>query len=85
MTRTALLIRVDGSTCEITPKRKKFKLEELQALVHGYIERVRLADGSDMVVNEEGLLLDLPLNCYASSLARTVICGDVVVLRRGLW
>jgi uncharacterized protein DUF3846 len=87
---TAKLIRVDGSQVEITSKGKKFTLEELQALVGGYIESVPHLPGglsreADMICNEEGKLIGLRFNATASALAQQNIVGDVVVLRRGSW
>lgn len=32
-----------------------------------------------MVVNEEGTLMELPINPYASALARRTICGNVAI------
>lgn len=59
--------------------------------VGGYIEIVRpkrLNPPYCMVVNEEGLLLDLPLNLYGSYLYCTElhgnpIVGDIVILKEG--
>lgn len=61
------------------------KLADLQALVGGYIEFVRFGDGSAMVVNEEGLLRELPGNPIASYIAAIKgtpchLVGSVVVL-----
>jgi len=87
---TAMLIRADGTEVEITPKAKKFSLEELQALVGGYIEAVPHVPGGldaddDMICNEEGKLRGMPLNRKASMLAAQLIVGDVVILKRGKW
>lgn len=38
-------------------------LEELQALVGGYIETVTLASDAVIICNEEGRLRNLPFNC----------------------
>jgi hypothetical protein len=87
---TAMLIRADGGEAEITPKAKKFSLEELQALVGGYIEAVPHIPGGldaddDLICNEEGKLRGMPLNRKASMLAAQLIVGDVVILKRGKW
>ena len=42
-------------------------------------------DGKVLVVNEEGLLIDLPLNETASSMAMQTIVGDVLLLSREEW
>ena len=47
--------------CE--PKNDRtFELEEMQEIVGGYIEIIRLNDGRIIIVNEDGLNLNLPVN-----------------------
>jgi len=74
--------------------RAPFTLEELQKIVGGLIEIVELPDGTRvtlhlslclvllagmvMVVNEEGSLLDLPVNEAASKLCGRRLVGDVL-------
>lgn len=56
-------------------------LEALQAAVDGYIETVRLVPGrAVMIVNEEGLLRDMPLNTVASAAAGARIVGPAIVV-----
>jgi hypothetical protein len=55
-------------------------LEEAQKLVGGYVEIVDLVDGSQMLVNEEGLLQNQTLNMEASSIAGRHIVGDAIIL-----
>lgn len=59
-----------------------FSLEELQGIVGGYIQIVQCPDDMIMVVNEEGLLLNLPVNPVASLFARQYIVGDVLYCRK---
>lgn len=47
-----------------------FELEELQEVVGGYIEIIRLNDGRLIIVNEEGLLQGLPVNIEATNILR---------------
>ena len=55
--------------CE--PKNgRTFELEEMQKIVGGYIELVRLNDGRIIVVNEDGLNLNLPVNIEATNILR---------------
>lgn len=76
----AQLIKATGETAEVEPKNgKDFSLDELNKFVNGYIELVLLADKRYMVVNEEGLLLNLPPNMIASYIAGQYIVGDVLV------
>ena len=58
-------------------------LEEMQALVGGYIEMLRAASADYcMVINEEGKLKNLPINEIATAMAREdflIFPNDVVV------
>ena len=61
-------------------------LHEAQELVGGLVELVRLSDGDQMLVNEEGLILGLPHNKMASEVANRPIVGNVLILRgRAKW
>ena len=63
-------------------------LEDMQAVVDGYIERACSFDGVDMWVNEEGLLRTLPINMKATAIRDRLtaipafypIVGDVLIL-----
>jgi hypothetical protein len=75
----ATLIDHSGAETEICPESgEAFGLKELQKAVGGYIELVYLGNDKILVVNEEGLLENLPLNRKASTLARRPIVGNVV-------
>ena len=70
------------------PKNKDgiYKLDELNSVVKGYIEVVVLDRYSNndlliMIVNEEGLLENLPVNLLASQVAQKPIVGDVLVCK----
>ena len=61
------------------------QLEELQALVKGYIELVPTTEaGKIMIVNEEGKLLNHPLNIRATKLMEhqgcDFICGTALLM-----
>jgi len=64
-----------------------YKLEELQGYVGGLIEIVPLTDGEIMVVNEEGLINDLPINPVATAIYQNAtgddgyIFGNVVICK----
>lgn len=67
----------------VRPRNGKiFELEELQAVVGGYIEGVRLKDGRTMYVNEEGVIRNLPINGAATFAAQQLIVGDVIIIER---
>ena len=55
-------------------------LEELQKLVVGYIEAHTLRNGDSLIMNEEGLMQNLPINQEATKLfmangGASQICG----------
>lgn len=55
-------------------------LKEKQDAVGGYIELVRLHDGSFLVVNEDGVYNALEINEKASQIANMHIVGDAIHL-----
>lgn len=57
-------------------------LRQLQQLVGGYIETVRVTGSPELtlVVNEEGLLLGLPQNCYAELIGVPPFVGRGVLI-----
>lgn len=62
---------------------KKLTLEQMQEMVGGYIEIVpSLKEGHVLIVNEEGLLQNLPLNPAASELAGRPIVGVALQIHR---
>jgi hypothetical protein len=84
----AILLKADGGVEEIRPADgRTFVLDELQALVGGFIEVVRARDGRWLVINEDGKRQNLQLNVLASikyksaGVARPsdVIVGDVLL------
>lgn len=84
----AQIIKSSGEIIEVEPKNgKDFKIEEVQKIVDGWVELTHLSDGRYMLVNEEGLINDLPVNLEASKLYYGkiamlnghYICGDVLI------
>jgi hypothetical protein len=57
-------------------------LRQLQTIVDGYVEPVRLPFGT-LIVNEEGLVRGLPLNLTASRLCGRPIVGDAALIPNG--
>jgi hypothetical protein len=79
-------IKTDGTEHEYLPKDDKFTLEELQSAVGGMIEVApNSPQGKVLLVNEEGLLLGLPLNPFASRLIHYPIVGDALLLDESEW
>jgi len=83
----ATLYSVDGRVKEIRPSNGvNWSLEELQTLVGGYIEVVLTVDNRFMVINEQGKVMNPPLeaNFPATRLylhgRRDYIAGPAVVV-----
>jgi hypothetical protein len=63
----AIVLSADGSSRAILPASgESFSLKELQTIVGGYIEAVRLADGRYLILNEDGKRMSLPVNDTAT-------------------
>lgn len=77
----ALIYRTNGYIETVEPKDGyDFRLEELQKIVGGFIEIIRIDDVRTMVVNEEGKLNGSELNPQATKIYRSAIGGyDVIV------
>jgi hypothetical protein len=65
---------------EEVPPTTEATLDFLQQIVGGYIERVKTADKKDLIVNEDGLMMNLPYNRNATLYAGQKIVGDAVLL-----
>jgi hypothetical protein len=75
----ATLIKADGNVVE---DYDVSSLEKLQKAVGGYIQIVTIDNQTCLVVNEEGLLMELPVNNWASSYSGQLIVGDVILMKR---
>jgi len=72
-----IVVKEPGKQAE-TREVDSLDLKVFQALVGGYIENVFMDDGLALVVNEEGLIRDLPLNICHPRDPRQPIMGTVV-------
>ena len=65
----AKILKADGTTAELagTGKGGRLTLEEMQKAVGGYVE-ICLVKGGQLVVNEDGIPLGLPVNEAATNL-----------------
>lgn len=90
-----LIMRADGVTeplaytppqDETNGQERQASLATLQAAVGGYIEAVAVPGDENLVllVNEDGLLRQLPSNPWASAVALHPIVGDAVLIPRAL-
>lgn len=84
----AIIIKATGETVTVKPKHgDKFTLEELQNVVGGYIQIVPLVKrGEQLICNEEGLRLKLPVNATASEYCagetfwgQDFLLGDILI------
>ena len=77
----AQIIKTTGEVVEVSPKNgKDFSLEELKAIVGGWIEVVSLHDGRLIVCDEEGKLKGKDRNHKATDLYRlTLLTNDFLV------
>lgn len=87
----ANIIKTDGTIVEVTPQNgTDFQFEELQKIVGGYIEVLRLTGKAIMVANEEGKFY-CTYNHEATKIAKEYgaiyksdyICGDVLICNAG--
>jgi len=70
-------------------------LKEAQEFVGGIVEGIQFPNGDYMIINEEGKLINLPLNVEATALWRTTftkdkyitgyddyVCGPVIYIKK---
>ena len=79
-------------TKEINTKASEFKiiedskdepsLKEAQEFVGGYVEGITFPNGDYLIINEEGKLINLPLNPEATALWRATFDNDNFVTGR---
>ena len=76
----ATVLHIDGTQTMVTPTSPPaFSLEELQAMVGGWLEVVYLPDGNLLVIDEEGKLKNYPRNEQATRLAASrLFRGDYI-------
>ena len=79
-----ILFLADGGIKEIIFEGLHVTLEEMQKCVGGYVEFVHLEDDLVLVVNEEGLINNLPHNEIATKIlsleGKANIVGDVLLI-----
>lgn len=88
----AKLYKTTGEIIDVVPENGKyFSLIEMQTFVGGYIEILRLNNGTVMVLDEEGKLKQKSLNLKANEVFQEVfklsndyIVGDVLICDRKL-
>lgn len=76
-----LLIKTDGTQ---NPNYEAKTLAQMQQAVGGWIEPIYI-NNKVILVNEEGLIMNLDYNETASKLCGLTLVGDVLVLTRKEW
>ena len=70
-TKSAKIIYTDKEAEDYTPKNgKTFELTEMQEIVGGYVEPIRLNDGRMIIVDEDGNSKDKAVNIPATNILR---------------
>ena len=70
-TKSAKIIYPDKEDKDYTPKNgKTFALTEMQEIIGGYVEPIRLNDGRIIIVDEEGKSKDKAVNIPATNILR---------------
>ena len=70
-TKSAKIIYTDKEAEDYTPKNgKTFRLTEMQEIIGGYVEPIRLNDGRMIIVDEEGKSKDKAVNIPATNILR---------------
>lgn len=70
-TKSAKIIYVDKEAEDYTPKNgRTFELTEMQEIIGGYIEPIRLIDGRMIIVDEEGKSKSKAVNIPATNILR---------------
>ena len=60
----------------ITDQKDEPNLKEAQKFVGGYVEGITFPNGDYLIINEEGKLMQLPLNPEATTLWRATFTKD---------
>ena len=83
---------IQNMTTDINTKASEFKiiedskdepsLKEAQKFVGGYVEGITFPNGDYLIINEEGKLINLPLNPEATALWRATFDNDNYITGR---
>lgn len=77
----AKLLKPDGTEQELTPgDNGKFTLEQMQKHVGGYVQLIKLNGNERLVVDEDGLPKNLPVNEEATTLLQSYSATPTVKL-----
>lgn len=81
----ALLVKADGTITETSPKNgKNFVWQDAKEKIGGYVQYVYPDSERTMIVDEDGLLKQLPINQVATTIAHQTIVGDVILCDNSL-
>jgi hypothetical protein len=69
-----------------TPEDREFSYEKMSEIVGGNIELFPIKDENfDVVVNEDGIPLNLDVNLLASLAVKALVLGPVLFVRKGVF
>jgi hypothetical protein len=77
--KVANIVRVDGTVKRLPTTVAKMDIDDIQKIVGGYVERLKVKGVGDLWCNEDGLRLKLPLNHGASYIMKTLVVGNVII------
>jgi hypothetical protein len=77
--KVADIVRVDGTVERLPTTVAKMDYQQVQKVVGGYIEHLRVRGVGDLWCNEDGLSMGLLRNQKASEYMGTHIVGDVII------
>lgn len=80
----AQIIKTTGEVIEVAPKNgTDFSIEELQAIVSGYVEVIYLPDGRLILCDEDGRAKNKPYNHKATEEMHKALGGKLGAYRLG--
>jgi hypothetical protein len=71
----ATLIKVSGTETEIDLE----SLEQIEEAIGGFFEQIEIDDDTILLINEDAIAMNLPVNQKATKLAGQVIKGNVIL------
>ena len=71
----AKLIKVSGRETEIALE----SLEQIEEAIGGFFEQIEIDDDTILMMNEDAIAMNLPVNEKATKLAGQVVRGNVIL------
>ena len=77
--KVADIVMVDGKVKRLPTTVAKMDFDDIQKIVGGYVERLKVKGVGTLWCNEDGLRLKLPVNHGASYIMNTFVVGNVII------